>query len=148
MAHGGVIAMSDTWLFQIRITVSPEAAATLRGDPQCMPPALRDLLRRHDASLTCQFDAFSDYVNEAERLGPEKYSLYQWTKETIWNPDKKAKYLRSFTVYVNSNEVYPGEIADLLQAELSALAGAAGIERVVKIDTNPANNPQPPKREQ
>src|SRR5476651_1685120 len=111
-------------------------------------PALRDLLRRHDASLTCQFDAFSDYVSEAERLGPEKYSLYQWTKETIWNPDKKAKYLRSFTVYVNSNEVYPGEIADLLQAELSALAGAAGIERVVKIDTNPANNPQPPKREQ
>ena len=140
--------MSDAWLFQIRITVSPEAAATLRGDPQCMPPALRDVLRRHDASLRCQFDAFSDYVNEAERLGPEKYSLYRWTKETIWNPDKKSKYLRSFTVYVNSDEVYPGEIADLLQAELSALAGIAGIERVVKIDTNPANNPQPPKREQ
>ena len=140
--------MSDAWLFQIRITVSPEAAATLRGDPQCMPPALRDVLRRHDASLRCQFDAFSDYVNEAERLGPEKYSLYRWTKETIWNPDKKSKYLRSFTVYVNSDEVYPGEIADLLQAELSALAGAAGIERVVKIDTNPANNPQPPGREQ
>ena len=140
--------MSDAWLFQIRITVSPEAAATLRGDPQCMPPALRDVLLRHDASLRCQFDAFSDYVNEAERLGPEKYSLYQWTKETIGNPDKKSKYLRSFTVYVNSDEVYPGEIADLLQAELSALTGAAGIERVVKIDTNPANNPQPPEREQ
>jgi hypothetical protein len=142
------MVMSDAWLFQIRITASPEAAATLRGDPQCMPPALRDVLRRHDASLTCQFDAFSDYVNEAEKLGPEKYSLYQWTKETIENPEKKARYLRSFTVYVDGEEVYPGEIADPLQAELSALAGNAGIERVAKIDTNPANNPQPPKREQ
>jgi hypothetical protein len=136
---------SDAWLFQIRITVSPEAAATLRADPQRMPPALRDVLRRHDASLTCQFDAFSDYVIEAERLGPEKYSLYQWTKETIENPEKKARYLQSFTVYVDGEEVYPREIADLLQAELSALAGAAGIERVVKIDSNPANNPQPPE---
>ncbi len=141
------MANSDTWLFQIRITVSPEAAAILRGDPQCMHPALRDVLRRHDASLTCQFDAFSDYVNEAERLGPEKYPLYQWTRETIENPEKKARYLRSFTVYVDGDEVYPREIADLLQTELSALAGAAGIERVVKIDSNPANNPQPPKRE-
>jgi hypothetical protein len=142
------MAKSDAWLFQIRITVSPEAAATLRADPHCMPPALRDVLRRHDASLTCQFDAFSDYVIEAERLGPEKYSLYQWTKETIENPEKKARYLQSFTVYVDGEEVYPREIADLLQAELSALTGAAGIERVVKIDSNPANNPQPPKREQ
>ena len=140
--------MSDAWLYQVRITVSPEAAATLRGDPQYMPPALRDLLRRHDASLICQFDAFSDYVNEAEKLGTEKHPLYQWTRETIENPEKKAKYLRSFTVYVNGEEIYPREIADLLQAELSALAGAAGIERVVKIDTNPANNPQPPGREQ
>ena len=140
--------MSDTWLFQIRITVSPEAAATLRGDPQSMPPALRDVLRLHDASLTCQFDAFANYVNEAEKLGPEKYSLYQWTKETIENPEKKARYLRSFTVYVDSEAVYPREIADLLQAELSVLVGTIGIERVVKIDSNPANNPQPPKRGQ
>ena len=57
----------------------------------------------------------------------------------------RSRYLRSFTVYVNSEEIYPKEIADLLQAELSAVAGATGIERVVKIDSNPANNPQPPK---
>jgi hypothetical protein len=139
------MAKSDAWLFQIRITVSPETATALREDPPCMPPGLRDVLHRHGASLTCQFDAFSDYVNEAERLGPEKYSLYQWTKETIENTEKKTRYLRSFTVYVNSEEIYPKEIADLLQAELSAVAGTTGIERVVKIDSNPANNPQPPK---
>jgi hypothetical protein len=140
--------MSDTWQFQLRITVSAEVAVTLRGNPQGMSPALREVLRRHSASLTCQFDAFSDYVNEAERLGPEQYSLYQWTKETIENPEKKAKYLRSFTVYVDGEELYPREIADLLHSELSALVGTAGIERVVMIDSNPANNPQPPTRKQ
>lgn len=138
--------MSNTWLYQIRITVSSEFAATLRGDPQHMPAVLSDVLRRHDASLVCQFDAFAGYVDEAEKLGPEKYPLYQWTKNTIENPEKKAKYLRSFTVYVDNADVYMAEIADALQAELSALAGAPGIERVSRIDTNPANNPQPPAK--
>jgi hypothetical protein len=33
-----------------------------------------------------------------------------------------------------------------MQAELDALVGLGGIESVVKFDTNPANNPQPPAR--
>jgi hypothetical protein len=138
--------MSNTWLFQIRITVSPEFAATLRGDPQHMPASLSDVLRRHDASLVCQFDAFAGYVDEAEKRGVDAYPLYQWTRDTIENPEKKARYLRSFTVYVGGEEVYVAEIADALQAELSALAGVPGIERVSRIDTNPANNPQPPAK--
>jgi hypothetical protein len=138
----------DTWQFQIRIGVSPELAARLRGDPAAAAhDALRDVLRRHDASLKCQFDAFADYVSEAERSGPEKYPLYRWTKETIDNPGKKARYLQSFTVYVAGEEVYRREIADSLQSELSALVGD-GITSVVKFDTNPANNPQPPARGQ
>jgi len=141
--------MGDAWLFQLRIAVSAELASTLHADPVCRSHApLHDVLRRHDASLKCQFDAFADYVSEAERLGTERYPLYQWTRETIENPEKRAKYLQSFTVYVDGEEVYSREIADLLQAELSALVGTAGIKSVVKIDTNPANNPQAPTREQ
>lgn len=138
--------MDNAWLYQIRITVSPEFAATLRDDPQHMPASLRDVLRRHDASLICQFDAFAGYVDEAEKLGTEKYPLYQWTRDTIENPEKKTRYLRSFTVHVNDAEVYAAEIADALHAELSALADAPGIERVSRFDTNPANNPQPPAK--
>jgi hypothetical protein len=100
---------------------------------------------RH-ASLKCQFDAFADYVNEAERLGPEHYPLYHWTKETIEKPEKKARYLRSFTLYVDGAEVYDKVIADPLQAELTALVGVGGVENVVKFDTDPANSPQPPAR--
>jgi len=141
--------MDDTWKFQIRIGVSAELAAALRADPACAShAALRDVLRRHDASLKCQYDAFADYVDEARRLGPEKYPLYEWTRETIENPEKKAKYLQSFTVYVDGEEVYAKETADALQSELAGLGAGAGIVSIARFDTNPANNPQPPARGQ
>ncbi|MGA3247344.1 MAG: hypothetical protein ABSD12_04090 [Paraburkholderia sp.] len=139
--------MDDPWQYQLRITVSAELAASLRGDPSSgtyVP--LGEVLRKHHASLKCQFDAFADYVGEAERLGPEHYPLYQWTKDTIEKPEKKARYLRSFTLYVDGAGVYSKEIADPLHAELIALVGAGGIENAVKFDTNPANSPQPPAR--
>ena len=138
--------MTGPLQFQLRITVSPELADALRAHP-CYEAnaALSEVLRRYGATLKCQFDAFADYVSEAERLGTEKYPLYQWTRDTIQNPEKKAKYVRSFTVYVNGDEVYDKEIADAIETELLKLVGANGVPRVHKFDTNPANNPQPPR---
>jgi hypothetical protein len=139
--------MDNAWQFQLRIAVSPELAASLRDDPASTSYApLGEVLRKHNASLKCQFDAFADYVSEAEKLGVENYPLYRWTKDTIEKPEKKARYLRSFTLYVDGEEVYGKESADALQAALDALVGAGGIESVVKFDTNPANSPQPPAR--
>ncbi|SMG55219.1 hypothetical protein [Paraburkholderia susongensis] len=137
--------MSSPLQFQLRITASRELAQTLRADPSCASyAALREILRTHNAALKCQFDAFADYVSEAERQGTENYPLYQWTRQTIENPEKKAKYLQSFTVYVNGDEVYDKDVADALEIGLSKLVGANGIVRVSRFDTNPANNPQPP----
>ncbi|MGF6571922.1 hypothetical protein ABH945_004043 [Paraburkholderia sp. GAS333] len=139
--------MNAALQFQLRLTVSPELAEALRADATATTrPALQDILRRHNASLKCQFDAFADYVSEAERLGTEHYPLYQWTRETIENPEKKAKYLQSFTVYVNGAEVYEKSVTDALEEELLKLVAANGITRVSRFDTNPANNPQPPAR--
>ncbi|CAE6732330.1 hypothetical protein R69927_02369 [Paraburkholderia domus] len=139
--------MEPTWQFQLRITVSPALANDLRADlASTSHAALRDVLRRHNATLKCQFDAFADYVREAEKQGPENYPLYQWTRQTIENPEKKAKYLQSFTVYVNGDEIYGQEIADVMEAELRTLISNDGIESVARFDTNPANNPQPPRR--
>ncbi|MEM5382961.1 hypothetical protein VSR68_05055 [Paraburkholderia phymatum] len=138
--------MDSTWQFQIRITVADDRASALRADPASDSyPPLRDILRRHKASLKCQFDAFADYVKEAEAMGTSAYRLYEWTRQTIENPEKKAKYLRSFTVYVEGEDVYDEDIADSLESALSALPADAGIERVFKYDTDPANNPQPPQ---
>ncbi|RKT22834.1 hypothetical protein B0G69_6322 [Paraburkholderia sp. RAU2J] len=139
--------MDSTLQFQLRITVSPELADALRSDPtNAAHAALRDIPRRHGATLKCQFDAFADYVNEAERLGTENYPLYQWTRDTIENPEKKAKYLQSFTIYVNGDEVYGKDVADAMETELLKLVDADGVSRVSRFDTHPANNPQPPAR--
>jgi hypothetical protein len=139
--------MAQTWQFQIRITVAPELAAALRArEPYAGRDLIEAVLHEGNATLKCQFDAFADYVEEAQRVGRERYPLYQWTKDTIDNPEKKAKYLRSFTVYVAGEEVYDKESADWLHTRLSALVGEAGIESVSRFDTNPASNPQPPER--
>jgi hypothetical protein len=136
--------MSEPWEYQIRIYLDDALAETMRrnlADPTLKP--LMDILAKHRAKAKCQFDAFADYVAEAEREGAAKYPLYAWTKATIENPDKKAKYLKSFTLYVDDNEVYAKEAADALESDLQPLVGPV-ITRLSKHDTNPANNPQPP----
>ncbi len=136
--------MSEQWDYQLRIDLTDELAAMARRDPG--NPAIRplaDVLAGYHATMKCQFDAFADYVTEAEKQGTEGYPLYAWTKATIENPEKKAKYLKSFTVYVDGKAVYPKPLADALEAGLKPLVGGL-IERLARHDTNPANNPQVP----
>jgi hypothetical protein len=139
--------MSDQWQYQVRIDLADELAEVARRDPDAPTLApLPDILRRHDATMQSQFDAFAGYVAEAERHGVEKYPLYKWTKATIENPTKKAKYLKSFTLYVGGEEVYAKDKADALESDLRPLVGGGLVTRLAKHDTNPANNPQPPAR--
>jgi hypothetical protein len=139
--------MSDKWQYQIRIYLNDKFAEAARrnpGDPALKP--LADTLAKHNAAMKCQFDAFADYVAEAEKQGAENYPLYKWTKATIENPEKKEKYTKSFTLYAGGREVYDKEIADALERDLQPLVGSALITRISKHDTNPANNPQVPER--
>ena len=139
--------MSDEWQYQVRVDLSQELAALARhdpGDPALAP--LKSILDRHDAALMCQYDAFAGYVAEAEREGVEGYPLYRWTRATIEDPAKKAKYLKSFTLYVHGREVYDKAEADALEAELRPLLDQGLITRLAQHDTNPANNPQAPAR--
>jgi hypothetical protein len=139
--------VSQQWEYQIRIYLADEFADAARraSDNPAIRP-LTDILTRHCATMKCQFDAFADYVAEAKRQGSENYPLYAWTKATIEDPAKRAKYIKSFTIYVDGNEVYARKKADALEAELQPLVGGALITRMSKHDTNPANNPQPPAR--
>src|SRR5262249_6935033 len=101
--------MEAPWDYQIRIDLDDARADAARRDPN--DPGIKplaDILATHHAVLKCQFDAFADYVNEAEQRGIENYPLYTLTKATIENPDKRAKYLKSFALYVDGNEVYAG----------------------------------------
>ena len=139
--------MSNQWQYQLRIDLGDEFAEVARhdpGDPVLAP--LPVILSKHHATLKCQFDAFADYVAEAEEKGTENYPLYEWTKATIEDPAKQAKYLKSFTLYVDGNEVYAEGNACALESDLQALVGGELVTRMSKHDTNPANNPQPPAR--
>lgn len=137
--------MKALWQYQVRIQFSGDFAKLVRREPlnQALKP-LNDVLTKFKATLTCQFDAFVDYVAEAEKNGVQHYPLYQWTKATIENPAKQAKHLCFYTVYVSGDEVYPKEVADAMEADLSFLVDGIRIKGTAKYDTNPANNPQPP----
>jgi hypothetical protein len=139
--------MTIQWQYQIRIYLGDEFAEVARrnpDDPAIAP--LTDILTKHHATMKCQFDAFADYVAEAEKHGPKDYPLYEWTKETIENPAKKTKHIKSFALYVDGNEVYAKEIADAIETDLQPMVGSELITRMSKHSTNPAENPQPPRR--
>jgi len=139
--------MNNDWQFQVRINLDESRSETARRDPN--DPSLAPLgsvLAKHNATLSCQYDAFAGYCAEAEKEGIEKFPLYHWTKDTIEDPVKKAKYLKAFTLYVDGDEVYDGEKADPLEADLKPLLESDLLEKLSKHDTNPDNNPQPPKK--
>ena len=94
----------------------------------------------------CTFDAFSAYCEEAEQNGIEHYELYHWTKSTIENSEKKSKHLKSFAFYEGDNQVYSKEMASSIEQKLKVLDSENDILEINFIDSNPANNPQPPKQ--
>jgi len=96
--------MSDDLKFQLRLTLSDEFAQVARNDPgDSLISTLTDILNKHDAVMKCQFDAFADYVSEAEANGIDNFDLYEWTKKTIEDPAKKSKYTKSFALYVGGS---------------------------------------------
>jgi hypothetical protein len=143
----GTATVSDDLKFQLRLTLNDGFAQVARktpGDPTISP--LTDILNRHDAVLKCQFDAFAGYVSEAEANGIENYPLYEWTKATVDDPAKEAKYTKSFSLYVGGKEVYEKDEADALEADLKPLVGGPIVAKMFKYDSDPAHNPQPPRR--
>ena len=139
--------MADQWKYQIRIYLNDELTETARRDAraEAIGPITR-ILARHRATVKSQFDAFADYVLEAEQQGTESYPLYQWTKETIEDPEKKQKHMRAFAIRVDGEELYDKDTADALEAEFQPLLKDGLITRISKHDNNPANTMPIPDR--
>ena len=139
--------MDEQLQYQIRIYLNDAFADIARREPD--DPSLKplaDILHRHKTTMKSVFDAFSDYVADAEKHGVDKFPLYKWTKATIEDPAKKAKHTKVFTLYVHGDEVYAKDLADALETDLRPLVGGAIVSRLTKHDTDPANNPQMPER--
>ena len=137
--------MSD-WLYQVRIRVSESLSESLRsGKHSGLACKLDEISRTHGMSLVCTYDAFKSYCDEAEENGVEEYALYEWTRSTIENPEKKAKHLKSFAFYRGFEQIYEKELALSLEESLQKVGMSEDLLEIKVIDSNPANNPQPPK---
>ena len=69
-----------------------------------MPAEVITLLQVYNAIPMCQYDLFAGYCREAEQEGVEDYPLYNWTIDTITNPEKKEKYQGSQVELLNQQK--------------------------------------------
>ncbi len=133
-------------LYQVRLDVTEDIAQEVRNKNYYKLNEYIDaILLKVDAELICQFDAFNNFVIECEKDNNTNNALYKWTKATIENNVKKKKYLKSFTVYVNGAQLYEKKTADYLESEIRKL-NEKKILRINKYNSDPKNNPQPPKK--
>jgi len=133
-------------LYQVRIDVTEDIAQEVRNKSYFKLNQYIDaILLKVDAELICQFDAFNNFVIECEKENNTDNPLYKWTKDTIENSLKKTKYLKSFTVYVNGEQLYEKKTADYLESEIKKL-NEKRILKISKYNSDPKNNPQPPKK--
>ena len=133
-------------LYQVRLDVTEDIAQEVRNKNYYKLNEYIDaILLKVDAELICQFDAFNNFVIECEKENNTNNALYKWTKDTIENSLKKKKYLKSFTVYVNGEQLYNKKTADYLESEIKKL-NEKRILKISKYNSDPKNNPQPPKK--
>jgi hypothetical protein len=136
----------SNWLYQVRLKLSKELSNALRtNQPSTRADQIRTIASNYNMNIVCTFDAFQEYCNEAERNGIESYPLYEWTKEVTNDPAKRQKHLKSFAFYKGLDQIYEKQIAVKIHEEIDAIRDDLDILEVRLIDSNPANNPQPPK---
>ena len=139
--------MATKWLYQVRIKVNQQVSNDLRnGIASSTTNKISAVAKKYGVTSVCTYDAFCGYCQEAEAKKKKKYSLYEWTKATIDNPEKKDKHVKSFAFYKGSDQVYEKSLAELLHRDLTPLQNNGIIEELKLIDSNPENNPQPPKK--
>ena len=139
---------SNEWLYQVRITINQTFADDLRsGRNLDLSKEINKIARKHETRPVCTLDGFLDYVKEAEKNDIEEYPLYHWTKSVVDDPQKKIKHSKSFAFYFGDEQIYEKQRAQSLYNDLLELNDENKIEEIKIIDSNPRNNPQPPKKE-
>ena len=139
--------MNTKRMYQVRIRGNDVLSKNLRtNEPTKTAENILAIAKKHGTRPVCTYDAFCDYCSEAEANDIEKYSLYDWTKQTIENPEKKEKHIKSFAFYKDNDQVYDKILAVALHEDLLPLKNNGLIEELTLIDSNPKNNPQPPSK--
>ncbi len=125
--------MSEEWLHQVRLYVDEAGRAAL-DDPA---HRLYAVLRRHDATLVSQLDAFEAFLADPVQA---ETPLGRWTAVTLADPEKRAKHRSAIAVRVHGAEVYDRATADAIEADLRPFVENATLLRLSRHDTNPGGN--------
>ncbi|MDP9097156.1 MAG: hypothetical protein M3N26_11505 [Pseudomonadota bacterium] len=125
--------MNERWQHQVRLYVD-EAGRALLDDPA---HPLHTVLRRHDAVLVSQLDAFEAFLADPEQA---ETPLGRWTAATLADPEKRAKHRLSIALRIGGAEVYHRDAADALEAELRPFVEDGTLQRLSRHDTDPAGN--------
>ena len=137
---------SNKWLYQVRIKLPQNFANDLRNDSNLnLSKEINKIAKKHKTRPVCTLDGFLDYVKEAQKNGIEGYPLYHWTKSVVEDPKKKIKHSKSFAFYYGDEQIYEKQRAESLYNDLLEFNNENKIEEIKIIDSNPRNNPQPPK---
>ena len=84
-------------------------------------------------------------VDIASKAGAD-YVKFQLTNSNLISKiAPKAKYQKIHSVYVDKKQVYKEDIADKIIEEIKNL-NLSTIQSIDKFDTQPKNNPKPPKQ--
>ena len=140
--------MKKNWLYQVRIRVDTELSDSLRANQLTGTSGIIfSLASQYGLRPVCTYDAFRGYCLEAEANKLEDFPLYEWTKNTIENPEKIEKHKKSFAFYKENKQIYEEDLAKSFYEKLKPLLEENKIQELNLIDSNPANNPQPPTKQ-
>ena len=138
--------MNNEWLYQVRIKLPQDLADDLRSESNLdISKKINKIARKHLTRPVCTLDGFLDYVKEAEKNDIKDYPLYHWTKSVVQDPDKQIKHSKSFAFYFGDEQIYKKDLAVSLYNDLVEFNDENKIEEIKMIDSNPRNNPQPPR---
>jgi len=138
--------MNKEWLYQVRIKLPQDLADDLRNYSKLdISKKINKIARKYQTRPVCTLDGFLDYVKEAEKNDIKDYPLYHWTKSVVQDPDKQIKHSKSFAFYFGDEQIYEKKRAVSLYNDLVQFNNENNIEEIKMIDSNPENNPQPPK---
>ena len=138
--------MNNKWLYQVRIKLPQDLADDLRSDRNLdISREINVIARKHQTRPVCTLDGFLDYLKEAEQNDIKDYPLYHWTKSVVEDSEKKIKHSKSFAFYFGNEQIYEKQRAISLYNDLVEFNAENKIEEIKMIDSNPKNNPQPPK---
>ena len=138
--------MKNKILYQLRIDLDNKATEELIGKKNIINcKSLLEVVKKENAQLICQYEAFTKFLEECEKNNLTHTPLYKWTKDTVENKVKKKKYMKSFTIYIRDQQLYEKDIADRIEKKILSLKCNC-ILKVNKYNSDPRNNPQPPKK--